>query len=128
MGHAERRDSVAGQHGIDGKAHFEPDKGPYQRDQFAQQRSVRQQPLEISKVERSDPKHDPRLLVPGAHTGSRIEAELANAPDAPLDRLPVVHAAEVVGMHEKPVEALSGSISRCSPRSISWRATSAGWK
>ncbi|AMV36321.1 phosphate acyltransferase PlsX [Planctomyces sp. SH-PL62] len=46
----------------------------------------------------------------------RIEAELDKAPDAPRDRLPIVHAAEAIGMDEKPVEALrkkrDNSISR----------------
>jgi phosphate acyltransferase len=59
----------------------------------------------------------PDLTVVLVGDRARIEAELANAPDAPLDRLPVVHAAEVVGMHEKPVEALrkkrDNSISKC---------------
>ncbi len=36
----------------------------------------------------------------------RIEAELAKAPDAPRDRLPIVHASQAIGMDEKPVEAL----------------------
>lgn len=37
---------------------------------------------------------------------ARVEAELARWPDAPRDRLPIVHAAEAVGMDEKPMEAL----------------------
>ena len=47
----------------------------------------------------------------------RIEAELAKAPTAPRDRLPIVHASQAIGMDEKPVEALrkkrDNSISRC---------------
>jgi len=47
----------------------------------------------------------------------RIEAELAKAPEAPLDRLPILHASQAIGMDEKPVEALrkkrDNSISRC---------------
>src|SRR5205814_6401923 len=47
----------------------------------------------------------------------RIEAELAKAAEAPRDRLPIVHASQVIGMEEKPVEALrkkrDNSISRC---------------
>ena len=47
----------------------------------------------------------------------RIEAELAKAPGAPRDRLPIVHASQAIGMDEKPVEALrkkrDNSISRC---------------
>ncbi len=46
-----------------------------------------------------------------------IEAELAKAPEAPRDRLPVVHASQAIGMEEKPVEALrkkrDNSISKC---------------
>jgi glycerol-3-phosphate acyltransferase PlsX len=48
---------------------------------------------------------------------ARIEAELARFPEAPRGRLPIVHAAHVIEMHEKPVEALrkkrDNSISRC---------------
>ncbi len=47
----------------------------------------------------------------------RIERELGRFPDAPRDRLPIVAAAEVIGMDEKPVEALrrkrDNSISKC---------------
>ena len=47
----------------------------------------------------------------------RVAAELAKIDDAPRDRLPIVHASEVVGMEEKPVEALrkkrDNSISVC---------------
>ncbi|MGP0062667.1 MAG: phosphate acyltransferase PlsX [Isosphaeraceae bacterium] len=47
----------------------------------------------------------------------RIEAELAKAPRAPRDRMPIVHASQAIGMDEKPVEALrkkrDNSISRC---------------
>ena len=47
---------------------------------------------------------------------SQIENELARFPDAPRDRLPILHASESIGMDEKPVEALrkkrDNSISR----------------
>lgn len=47
----------------------------------------------------------------------RVEAELAKVADAPRDRLPIVHTSQVIGMDEKPVEALrkkrDNSISRC---------------
>src|SRR5215813_11501583 len=47
----------------------------------------------------------------------KVEAELAEYPEADRDRLPIVHASQVVGMHEKPVEALrkkrDNSISKC---------------
>jgi glycerol-3-phosphate acyltransferase PlsX len=59
----------------------------------------------------------PGLSVTLVGDRTQIEAELGNIPDAPLDRLPIVHASEVVGMHEKPVEALrkkrDNSISKC---------------
>jgi glycerol-3-phosphate acyltransferase PlsX len=46
----------------------------------------------------------------------RVASELSKFPDAPRDRLPIVHASQVVGMEEKPVEALrkkrDNSISR----------------
>lgn len=46
-----------------------------------------------------------------------VEAELCKFPDAPRDRLPIVHASQVIGMEEKPVEAMrkkrDNSIARC---------------
>jgi glycerol-3-phosphate acyltransferase PlsX len=59
----------------------------------------------------------PELTVVLVGDRARIEAELDQAPGAARDRLPIVHAAEVVGMDEKPVEALrkkrDNSISKC---------------
>ncbi len=59
---------------------------------------------------------EPALTVILVGDQARVEAELARFPDAPRDRLPIVHAAESIGMHEKPVEALrrkrDNSISR----------------
>ena len=59
----------------------------------------------------------PELTVVLVGDRERIEAELAKAPDAPRDRLPIVHASQAIGMDEKPVEALrkkrDNSISRC---------------
>ncbi len=59
---------------------------------------------------------DPAMTVVLVGDEAKIEAELAKAPDAPRDRLPILHASEVIGMHEKPVEALrrkrDNSISR----------------
>ena len=59
----------------------------------------------------------PELTVVLVGDRERIEAELAKAPDAPRDRLPIVHASQVIGMDEKPVDALrkkrDNSISRC---------------
>ena len=59
----------------------------------------------------------PDLTVVLVGDRDRVEAELAKAPGAPSDRLPIVHASQVVEMHEKPVEALrkkrDNSISKC---------------
>ena len=67
---------------------------------------------------------EPGLSVVLVGDQSRVEAELDHYPDAPRDRLPIVHAAEVIGMDEKPVEALrkkrDNSISR------SWALMAAG--
>lgn len=67
---------------------------------------------------------EPGLSVVLVGDQPRIEAELGRFPDAPRDRLPVVHASEVVGMDDKPVEALrrkrDNSISR------SWALMAAG--
>jgi phosphate acyltransferase len=62
-------------------------------------------------------REQPALTVALVGDRQRVEAELARSPDAPRDRLPIVHAGQVVGMDEKPVEALrrkrDNSISRC---------------
>jgi glycerol-3-phosphate acyltransferase PlsX len=54
----------------------------------------------------------------------RIDAELAQFPEAPRDRLPIEHASHVIGMDEKPVEALrrkrDNSIAGC------WRMMAGG--
>jgi glycerol-3-phosphate acyltransferase PlsX len=59
----------------------------------------------------------PDLTVMLVGDQARIDAELAKLPDSPRNRLPIVHASQVVGMDEKPVEALrkkrDNSISRC---------------
>jgi glycerol-3-phosphate acyltransferase PlsX len=59
----------------------------------------------------------PDLTVVLVGNKEQVELELARASDAPLDRLPIVHASQVVGMDEKPVDALrkkrDNSISRC---------------
>ena len=59
----------------------------------------------------------PDLTVVLVGDRDRVEAELARTPEAPLDRLPVLHASQVVEMHEKPVEALrkkrDSSMARC---------------
>jgi glycerol-3-phosphate acyltransferase PlsX len=47
----------------------------------------------------------------------RVEAELTHFKEADRSRLPIVHASQVIGMEEKPVEALrkkrDNSISKC---------------
>jgi len=59
----------------------------------------------------------PELTVVLVGDQGRVEAALAEAGDAPRDRLPIVHASQIVGMDEKPVEALrkkrDNSISKC---------------
>lgn len=58
----------------------------------------------------------PDLTVVLVGDQERVQAELARIPEAPLDRLPIVHASQVIGMEDKPVEALrkkrDNSISR----------------
>jgi glycerol-3-phosphate acyltransferase PlsX len=55
---------------------------------------------------------------------ARIEAELVPFADLDRSRLPIIHASEVIGMEEKPVEALrkkrDNSISKC------WHLLAAG--
>ncbi|MGE3819572.1 MAG: phosphate acyltransferase PlsX [Isosphaeraceae bacterium] len=48
----------------------------------------------------------PDLTVVLVGDEERVQAELAKAVDPPLERLPIVHASQVIGMEEKPVEAL----------------------
>ncbi len=60
----------------------------------------------------------PELTVVLVGDHERVEHELARAPHPiPRERLPIVHCAHVIGMEEKPVEALrkkrDNSISRC---------------
>jgi glycerol-3-phosphate acyltransferase PlsX len=59
----------------------------------------------------------PELIVVLVGDQAQVEAELAKAPGASRDRLPIVHASQVVGMDEKPIEALrkkrDSSISKC---------------
>jgi glycerol-3-phosphate acyltransferase PlsX len=59
----------------------------------------------------------PGLTVVLVGDQAQIEAELVRHDDAPRDLLPIVHASQVIGMSEKPVEALrkkrDNSISKC---------------
>ena len=67
---------------------------------------------------------EPHLTVLLVGDQERINAELAKWPGANRERLPIQHAAEAIGMDEKPVEALrkkrDNSISRC------WQLMAAG--
>jgi phosphate acyltransferase len=58
----------------------------------------------------------PDLTVVLVGDNARVEAELASTPAELRERLPIVHATQVIGMDEKPVEALrkkrDNSISR----------------
>ena len=62
-------------------------------------------------------RNDPAMTVLLVGPREVVEAELAKHADAPLERLPIEHAGQVVGMEEKPVEALrrkrDNSISKC---------------
>jgi glycerol-3-phosphate acyltransferase PlsX len=59
----------------------------------------------------------PELTVVLVGDRERIEPELVRAPEPLRDRLPIVHASQVIGMEEKPVDALrkkrDNSISKC---------------
>jgi glycerol-3-phosphate acyltransferase PlsX len=72
-------------------------------------------PIVAGAVEAVADRSDIEVVLVGDQ--ARVEAELARFPDAPRDRLPIVHASQVVGMDEKPVEALrkkrDNSISKC---------------
>jgi glycerol-3-phosphate acyltransferase PlsX len=72
-------------------------------------------PIVAGAVEAVQERADLTVVLVGDQ--ARVEAELVKAADAPRDRLPVVHASQVVGMDDKPVEALrkkrDNSISRC---------------
>ena len=72
-------------------------------------------PIVAGAVEAVRDQHDLTVVLVGDQ--ERIEAELAKADDPARDRLPVVHASQVVTMEDKPVEALrrkrDNSISKC---------------
>jgi glycerol-3-phosphate acyltransferase PlsX len=72
-------------------------------------------PIVAGAVEAVRELPDLTVVLVGDH--ARVEAELSKIPDAPHDRLPIVHTSQVVGMDEKPVEALrkkrDNSISKC---------------
>lgn len=72
-------------------------------------------PIVVGAVEAVRERPDLTVVLVGDQM--RVEAELAKLPDPPLDSLPIVHASQVIGMDEKPVEALrkkrDNSISKC---------------
>lgn len=61
-------------------------------------------PIVAGAVEAVRDREDLTVLLVGDRV--RVEAELAKHADAHLDRLPIVHASEVIGMEDKPVEGL----------------------
>ncbi len=61
-------------------------------------------PIVAGAVEAVRDRDDLTVILVG--NKARIEAELAKYPDSALDRLPIHHSAESIGMEEKPVEAL----------------------
>jgi glycerol-3-phosphate acyltransferase PlsX len=71
-------------------------------------------PIVAGAVEAVRAQPELTAVLVGDH--ERVEAELAKLPDAPRERLPIVHASQVIGMEDKPVEALrkkrDNSISR----------------
>lgn len=67
---------------------------------------------------------EPGLTVVLVGVQARVEAELDRFPDAPRDRLPIVHASEVIGMEEKPVDALRRK--RDNSISKSWELMASG--
>jgi phosphate acyltransferase len=72
-------------------------------------------PIVTGAIEAVHAQHDLTVVLVGDR--DKVEAELARAVDAPRDRLPVVHASQVITMEDKPVEALrrkrDNSISKC---------------
>ncbi len=72
-------------------------------------------PIVTGAVEAVRDRPDLAVILVGDR--DRVEAELAGHAEADRDRLPIVHAGQVIGMEEKPVEALrkkrDNSISKC---------------
>src|SRR5436305_6498407 len=107
-----------------------PSRGPFRTSADLPPRSRRDDPMRIA-LDAMGGDHAPGPIVTGAVEAvrdrpdltvvlvgdrERVEVELARAHDADRDRLPVVHTSQVIGMEEKPVEALrkkrDNSISR----------------
>lgn len=66
----------------------------------------------------------PDLTVVLVGDQDRVQAELDKADNPPRERLPIVHASQVIGMEEKPVEALRKK--RDNSISKSWGLMAAG--
>jgi phosphate acyltransferase len=79
-------------------------------------------PIVAGAIEAVDAQHDLTVVLVGDEV--RIKAELAHAPHSPRDRLVIVHASQVVEMHEKPVDALRKK--RDNSISKSWGLMAAG--
>ncbi len=72
-------------------------------------------PIVSGAVEAVRDQPDLTVVLVGDH--DRIAAELARAENPPIDRLPIVHAEQIVEMHDKPSEALrkkrESSMAKC---------------
>ncbi|VTS05967.1 phosphate acyltransferase PlsX [Tuwongella immobilis] len=72
-------------------------------------------PIVTGAVQALQADPDLKLILVGDQ--EQVEACLAGHPDAPLDRVELVHSAHVIGMQESPVEAMrtkvDNSITRC---------------
>lgn len=79
-------------------------------------------PIVAGAVEAARDQEDLEVVLVGDQ--ARVEAELVKFPDAPRDRLPIVHASQIIGMEDKPVEALRKK--RDNSISKSWGLMAAG--
>jgi glycerol-3-phosphate acyltransferase PlsX len=79
-------------------------------------------PIVTGAVEAVLQDEDLTVVLVGDRT--RIEAELAKAAQVPSDRLPIVHASQVIGMEDKPVQALRSK--RDNSISKSWSLMASG--
>ncbi len=79
-------------------------------------------PIVAGAVEAVRERPDLTVLLVGDE--SRVAAELTGYPDAPRDRLPIVHASQVITMEDKPVDTLRKK--RDNSISKSWELLAAG--
>ncbi len=79
-------------------------------------------PIVAGAVEAVRDREDLTVLLVGDKL--RVETELLKHPDAHIDRLPIIHASEVIGMEDKPVEALRRK--RDNSISKSWQLLATG--